>query len=853
MNVVSNKRKSGALRDGMKVLWNQHPIAIWATILVLVLSSLGTAIGAYQQQLHLYDVLACIGGTLAMGYTTYCMTQIFTDKIRRDIMLVKKNYLIWVILMIVVMPLIFARYVLLTDLPNSFLMSENSIDYMLDTPDSGSRLHSMIWPIIIHYIDPGSQYMASSAGRIVAFMLTIIGMLLFDGLLVSSIISWIERQKEQWKFGDIRYALKSLPKGRYAVVIGANEMAASVIKGLLQSPSHSDKAMGYMPQRENDYVILQTCSEVPDVREMLSAYLSEDEMDRVICYNALRHSEKEIAQLYVGYATEIYILGESTIGKDAENAHDALNMRCLNLIARELMRHKAQQGDAYEKKPCRVMFDYQTTYSVFQFSDIPSDVQETMVFVPFNLYDAWARQVLVEHSAVHYGKTIHYTPLDGYEGIAADDDKRVHLVIVGMSKMGVAMGVQALHHAHYVNYAKHRTRITFIDTNVEKEMAFFKGRYSTLFELMRHRYVDANKSTDVAWVDPMAAANNPWAHLSDNGKNFIDVEVEFVKGELESDGVRDYLRQVASDKQSKLTIAICLDVTNRALAASLYMPLEVYQSAQLQDIWVYQRRVVDIVANLTDKHVASTSVRYKKLRPFGMLYSEYHDTQSTYLKAVLVNTAYDVLYNDVPWPENIADTTDAGWQKACKSWEKLMVAKKWSNRFFADSMYQKIRSIYRPGALMDWMQKNSALMDEHAYNEQLRSLAVVGGYHDAMYSNAGVQHLLEEAISKHEEELAVSEHNRWNMEQLLMGYSPCKHEEDALLTLYVRNNQASEQHATKNMLKRSAAKVHPNICAYEHLSDIDPQAKSYDIQLIYAIPRILMLVDGHGLCQYETK
>ena len=846
---MAQKKQQTSSLKGVK---NQRSVATWATIIVLVLTSIGNAIGAYVQSLHPYDIIACIAGAIALAYTTYCLTFIFTDKIRRDVMLVKKNYLIWVILMMVIMPFIFARYALLTNLPNQYMLGDTNYTELMTSQEGTSQLHSIIWPIIIHYIDPGSQYMAASTGRAVALVLTIIGMLLFDGLLVSSIISWIERQKEQWKYGDIRYSLKSLPKNRYAIVIGANEMAASVIKGLLQDHSTFDNRMG-LHKQHNDYVILQTCSEVPDVREILSAHLSADELDRVICYNALRHSEKEVAQLHVGYATEIYILGETTTGKDAETAHDAINMRCLNLIASELSKHKAKLGDAYTRKPCRVMFDYQTTYSVFQFSDIATAVQETMVFVPFNMYDSWARQVLVEHSVSHNGKTIHYTPLDGYEGIREDDDKRVHFVIVGMSKMGVAMGVQTLYQAHYLNFAKQRTRITFIDTNADKEMAFFKGRYTTLFELMRHRYMDANQTTDVVWHDPMASKDNRWSHLSDNGNNFIDTEVEFVKGELESDGVRAYLRQIAEDKQSKLTIAICLDFTNRALAASLYMPLEVYQSAQLQDIWVYQREVVDIVANLTDEQVASTSVRYKKLRPFGMLYSDNNDNQTAYLKALLVNTAYDVIYNDLPWPKDIADTTDKGWQIACSSWDRLMVNKKWSNRFFADSMYQKIRSIYTPEAFTQWQQKNSILMNENDYYEQLRSLAIVGGYHNALYTHPDLQHVLEEAIGKNELTLAISEHNRWNMEQLLMGYSPCQKEEDALLTLYVRNNQVKEQHQTKNMLKKSAAKVHPNICDYEHLSYIDPQAKSYDIQLIYAIPRILMMVDGYGICQYQSK
>ena len=43
-------------------------------------------------------------------------------------------------------------------------------------------------------------------------------------------------------------------------------------------------------------------------------------------------------------------------------------------------------------------------------------------------------------------------PLDG-DGIKKDSDDHVHFIVVGMSKMGIAMGVQALLQAHYINYA----------------------------------------------------------------------------------------------------------------------------------------------------------------------------------------------------------------------------------------------------------------------------------------------------------------------------------------------------------------------------------------------------------------
>lgn len=111
---------------------------------------------------------------------------------------------------------------------------------------------------------------------------------------------------------------------------------------------------------------------------------------------------------------------------------------------------------------------------------------------------------------------------------------------------------------------------------------------------------------------------------------------------------------------------------------------------------------------------------------------------------------------------------------------------------------------------------------------------------------------MEQAIEHNLQAMAVAEHNRWNMEQLLMGYSPCKKAEDDRLQALVQENNQEEQARTKQTLKLSAAKVHPNICDYKHLSLIDPAAKDYDTLLIRAIPRILMLVDGYGMCQYKN-
>jgi hypothetical protein len=223
------------------------------------------------------------------------------------------------------------------------------------------------------------------------------------------------------------------------------------------------------------------------------------------------------------------------------------------------------------------------------------------------------------------------------------------------------------------------------------------------------------------------------------------------------------------------------------------LPIEIYESNQLQDIWIYQREVVDMVGNLTDESVAISSIRYKKLRPFGMLDVENLGSQTAYFKALLVNTAYDVLYNNHPWPKDMGDPTDEGFKYACQSWNQLMVNKKWSNYFFADTMYQKLRGAYAD-----------------------RTRLLIGGYNDDMYKRPSWQTEMEEAIANNLQAMAFAEHNRWNMEQLLMTYRPLTQDEHILV--FMRHSEL-----LKEVLKGKMA--HYNICSWPQLMSTDSTYK----------------------------
>lgn len=697
-----------------------------------------------------------------------------------------------------------------------------------------------------------------SGGTIFAIMLFQI--IVFEGLVIAAIVGWTSRRTKRFQKGHVRYGKLAL-KGiigckNYAVVIGANEVAASVIKNLLKSKDEK-QSLDYANEKENQYVILQTSSEIGEVRQTLRAYLTEEEYSRVIIYSDIRYSYEGLKALHLDGASEIYVLGENTTIDGGETYHDTMNMRCVNLIAdiltpkrikrlknrivkldkvlaeekkktlkennkiEKLEKRKSTANNKLEKKRrklekkkrvCKVLFEYQTTFSIFQFSDVPDNVHYAMHFIPFNRYESWARRVMVDNKALalvdentkqskQEDNFMTYTPLDGNNGIKPKDTQRVHFIVVGMSKMGVAMGTQALFQAHYPNYVidnSLKSRITFIDANAEQEMQFFKGRYATLFELVRHRYIDAKEcrddqlNSDYHWIDPMLDPKTKWKHLSAEGANFLDVEIEFVKGELESEKVREYLRQVTADKNSKVTIAICLPLTHQSVAAALYMPLEVYDN--VQEIWVYQREAADIISNL--EHARETNKRYERLRPFGMLYGEYIDRRTHYLKALLVNGIYAITDEKSAYYFSKLDMAERKSYKGLRDkWNNLSVALQWSNKYFADSMYQKLRCMTEDEDCKDVM--------------------------------------------------ARCEHNRWDVQQLLMGYMPADQVELDKFKQLDAEGKTDEYKQKKENLKHGLYHIHPNIIHYDYIYIYDSGAKDYDEKLNNGIPIILKLVDGY--------
>lgn len=467
---------------------------------------------------------------------------------------------------------------------------------------------SIFWTVYYHFIDPGNQHMTTSqSGRGWSALIAILGVFLLNGLLVSSIIGCIDSRKEKWLKGEVKYPC-FLRREKHYVIIGGNDVVTGIVKQLIS---------------KNKYILIQTSRDVESFRRELFSNLTEEQQKLIIIYYGNRTSKEDVEKLYIEKAEEVYIIGEDIRTDDIESYHDTINMECLKLISENI-----QDNEEYNsEKPliCRVMFEYQTSFNILQVTDVDG---QKIDFRPFNYYETWAQNVLVCQE-LEKKENCDYLPLEDFDGIQAGQDTFVHLVIVGMSRMGLAMAIEAAHLAHYPNFSTNgrRTRITFIDASMEQEKHFFMSRFKEMFSLASYRDV-TNASENIysdlksyPWLNPLKdiSCKSPYCKCDHLGEDFIDIEWEFINGSIENPNIQQYLADAAANTEVKLTIAICLPENSRAIAAATYLPDSVYKSDSTLQVLVFQRLNDNLLKqiNLNDRY-------NKKLRAFGMAQHSYN-------------------------------------------------------------------------------------------------------------------------------------------------------------------------------------------------------------------------------------
>lgn len=113
--------------------------------------------------------------------------------------------------------------------------------------------------------------------RIPVFVISILGVFFFNGLLVTAFINWVDRRREKCLKGKIRYNYKGKNIDyrfrNYVVIIGAHDMVYSIIKQLFSETNAPS------------YLLIQTLRDVETFRNELELSDASKYLNRIIIYS----------------------------------------------------------------------------------------------------------------------------------------------------------------------------------------------------------------------------------------------------------------------------------------------------------------------------------------------------------------------------------------------------------------------------------------------------------------------------------------------------------------------------------------------------------------------------------------
>lgn len=616
------------------------------------------------------------------------------------------------------------------------------------------------------------------------------GAFIFNGAIIAMITNSIERRANDHKEGQIHY----LKSGHY-IIMGYDEMVPSFITHIFGKDKEA-------------YVLILTAKDTVAIRETLLKSFSEQQMKHVIINYGHRISSEAFKDIRLEAAEEVFVVGNH---KNA--AHDAINVECVDSICRYL---KEQQ-----QRPAQItcVFKDLDTYAAFKTSEIFSHVQELDVeFTPYNFYAGWAKQVFVKREYRDFDNPDadpYKYPLVYGKGIKPGDEKYVHLVFVGTTNFAVAFAMEAAHVLHFPNADKAKTRITFIDVNADKEKDEFIIRNRHFFEIQAYRYSDLSSNPK----EMPGYMGREYLKFTGDDANFLDVEFEFIKGDIFSKRVQNEISAWAEEHKKEkqcLSIFLALADQRQNFVMGMNMPDEVY--AYEVPVFIRQNRSDNFVTNLRnadqkkedDKLTYSVvrngkvdtekrQARYAHIYPFGMNETAFSADNHSLKRAKLINYLYETANYETYKFQGIlaldAIPVDKIWAEADKKWQQLSVALKWSNLYNAYTMRTKQRTL-----------------------RAMRGLDIDNESRD-------FEPLTDDEVDK----LAIVEHNRWNVEKLLMGYRKPDKNEDK----YEYPEFADKLKKNKNLF------IHHDIRPFEKLGTI----KELDHEFSRYIPWIMKMTE----------
>lgn len=430
----------------------------------------------------------------------------------------------------------------------------------------------------------------------------------------------------------------------------------------------------------------------------------------------------------------------------------------------------------FHTKGCRptvhLLLQSQETLRLLNTREYNDDWHKHFELNAFTMEDVWAKNVFCQNKALFKFKGLDYRP------ITFESNNVVHFVVFGLSSLSSALVEHAALVAHYPNFIRNhslRTRITVIDNVINEWSKVFVSRHKPLMENSYYRHIDiAKKQCDLH--KPMYEGQR---------EDFVDIEWEFVNGSLHDLVVQDKLQGWADDENQVLSVAVCHNDDSRNLSEATLIADMLCD----QEIPVYVKQGSSVM-----KDIISQSPRMRNVIMIGMKDCGYDVSLPLLKMAKRVNSVYEYCYNN-----NIASPT-----------EGCITAPSYIDDKEAEACWLNVGKAIK---------RYSNICNAMTLATKMRSLGHSADETDTFY-----------AITKQEIDIiAEVEHNRWNVEELLLGFRPCTDEEQADIEAGI-----SKKGEYKNRL------VHYDLRAYNDLrvDDTGKNVNTYDICLSASIPLI---------------
>ena len=447
------------------------------------------------------------------------------------------------------------------------------------------------------------------------------------------------------------------------------------------------------------------------------------------------------------------------VGEEKELERDSINIECWNII--KLLRQETTDKVA----KCYLILDRQS--STWVFNKMKTDPVSGIETNVIDTLESLSQRVLVNPQSDN-GRPVPPT-LDGPEGIRRESEKTVHLVIFGMTQMASAMAMTAAHLCHFPNYLRDpskKTTITFIAPDAKQEMAFLTGRYFHLFRHSEYEYLEEGMSDDERKKN---------IHVSE-GEDFLDIRWRFVKGSIEQSWIRKLLMGYYENHKigkERLTLAICGNDAESNIASALYLPEAFYakkKESGCDDVTIL---VYQPVSGERIYTACAKTYRYSNVYPFGQYDRSYDPSyRARLLAAKKINYLYKVCKNYKKMPDTYTELDEL--------WRDKTFLDRASSMYSANSIYMKLRSV--------------GLTPESTKEE----------------------------LKPYVEMLSEVEHNRWDVERLILGVAePTQEQREEYLAL-------ADPGVLKSYWKQN---LHLNINLVPY-KDLDEGTKGYDRTIV---------------------